>query len=242
MLLRSTAGLCLALSLLLPTAASAENLLIASAGGYRKPVMELIQQLPPSAGLKVEASFGHTKQIETQARQNPEVALLIGDLAQIEPTGLAARYEKFGSGKLAVIYSKALKLNSLEDLTGNQIKRFATPNHQRTIYGSAAVQCLKRTGLDKSAGSKMVESDGVPQVGTYVAMNEMDAGFVNLTEALAQGDRIGGYVLAPESCYDPIEITMAIMKPHSDDKAVKIWTDYIASPAAQAILQRYGLN
>jgi molybdate transport system substrate-binding protein len=224
------------------SAMAADTLLIASAGGYRKPLMELIQALPPSTGLKVEASFGHSKQIETQARQNPDIALLIGDRAQIEPAQLAARYEKLGSGKLAVIYGKSLKLDSIQDLAGDAVKRFATPNHKRTIYGGAAMQCLQRTGLDQSVSTKMVESDGVPQVGSYVALGEMDAGFVNLTEALGQGDRIGGYVLAPQSCYDPIEITMAVMTSHADDKAVKVWTDYIGSPTAQNILRRYGLD
>ncbi|MHA3903229.1 molybdate ABC transporter substrate-binding protein [Castellaniella sp. WN] len=234
--------LCLILSAAQATAAFADTLLIAAAGGYRKPLMELIRQLPTSSGLKVEASFGHIRGIVTQARQNADVALLIGDRALLEPEGLAARYERLGAGRLAIIYRQGLTLDSIRDLAGDPVQRYAIPHHQRTIYGRAAAQCLQRTGLDVATQAKRTESDGVPQVGAYVALGDMDAGFVNLTEALGRGDSIGGHFLVPDTCYDPIEITMAVTKAHEHDTAVRIWTDYVATPAARAILRRHGLD
>jgi len=89
--------------------------------------------------------------------------------------------------------------------------------------------------------SKMTENDGVPQVGAYVALGEIDAGFVNMTEALAQQHNIGRYLAAPPSCYDRIEITMAVMKEHQNTPAVTAWFDYLRSPSAQQILDRYEL-
>lgn len=235
-------GLCLILSAAQATTAFADTLLIASAGGYRKPLMELIQQLPASAGLKVEASFGHIRSIVTQARQNSDVALVIGDRALLEPEGLATRYERLGAGRLAIIYRQGLKLDAIQDLAGDPVQRYAMPHPQRTIYGRAAAQCLQRTNLDAATQAKRTESDGVPQVGAYVALGDMDAGFVNLTEALGRGDSIGGYFLAPDSCYEPIEIAMAVTKAHEHDPAVQIWADYVATPAARAILRRHGLD
>lgn len=235
-------GLAVALFMSCAAPVGAETLLIASAAGYRKPLMALIQQFPASSGIKVEASFGHMKQIETQARQNPDIALLIGDRAFLEPMKLADRYERLGSGKLVLIYVKSIKLDSVQDLDSDKVQRFSTPDQKRAIYGNAAIQCLQRLDLLKKVSGKMVENDTVPQVGSYVALGEMDAGFVNLTEALGQGDRIGGYVEAPDNCYDPIDISMAVMKNHADDKAIKVWTDYVSSAPARAILNRYGLN
>lgn len=224
------------------TPVRADNLLIASAAGYRKPLMALIQQFSTTNNIKVEASFGHMKQIETQARQNPDIALLVGDRAFLEPMQLASRYERLGAGKLVLIYARTLALESLEDLKKKEVVRFATPDQTRAIYGNAALQCLEQTGLLEGVRDKMIESDTVPQVGTYVALGEMDAGFVNLTEALGQGDRIGGYVMAPPSCYSPIEISMAVMKAHADDPAVKAWADFVATAPARQTLAKYGLD
>ncbi|TEA79917.1 molybdate ABC transporter substrate-binding protein [Allopusillimonas ginsengisoli] len=235
-------GLAIGLFVSCAAPVGAETLLIASASGYRKPLMELIQKFPASSDIKVEASFGHMKQIETQARQNPDIALLVGDRAFLEPMKLADRYERLGSGKLALIYSKTIKLTSVQDLGSDKVQRFATPDQKRAIYGNAAMQCLQRTGLIDKVGGKMVENDTVPQVGSYVALGEMDAGFVNLTEALGQGDRIGGYVQAPADCYDPIDISMAVMKNHEGDKAVKAWIDFVSSAPAREILSHYGLD
>lgn len=220
----------------------ADSLLIASAAGYRKPLMALIQQFSTTHDIKVEASFGHMKQIETQARQNPDIALLVGDRAFLEPMELASRYERLGAGKLVLIYARPLALSSLDDLKKDEVARFATPDQTRAIYGNAAMQCLRNTGLLEAVRAKMVESDTVPQVGTYVALGEMDAGFVNLTEALGQGSKIGGYVIAPASCYTPIEISMAVMEHHADNPAVKAWADFVATPPAREILAKYGLD
>lgn len=235
-------SLCLFLTAAQATSAFADTLLIASAGGYRKPLMELIRQLPIAYGLKVEASFGHVRGIVTQARQNAGIALLIGDRALLEPEDLSTRYERLGAGRLAIIYRQGLALTSIQDLRSDPVRRYAMPHPRRTIYGRAAAQCLQRTGLDITTRAKRTESDGVPQVGAYVALGDMDAGLVNLTEALGRGDSIGGYFLAPDSCYDPIEITMAVTKGHESDPAVQAWTTYIATPAARDILRRYGLD
>ena len=89
--------------------------------------------------------------------------------------------------------------------------------------------------------SKMTENDGVPQVGAYVTLGEIEAGFVNMTEAMAQQHNIGGYLAPRTSCYDRIRITVTVMKAHQNNPAVTAWFDYLRSPSAQQILDRYEL-
>ncbi|MGC4079410.1 MAG: hypothetical protein QM702_20690 [Rubrivivax sp.] len=68
-------------------------MLVAAMGGYRKPVLELVEAFRKETGTGGQAAFGHIKQIETQARQNPDVAFLIGDRNLLEPTGLFSRFD-----------------------------------------------------------------------------------------------------------------------------------------------------
>lgn len=100
-------GLAPLLALLLAGSASLahadEGLLLAAGAGYRKPVLELLQAFSQATGIRAEASFGNMKQIETQARQNPEIAVLIGDRAFVEPMQLAERYITLGQGQLVLV-------------------------------------------------------------------------------------------------------------------------------------------
>lgn len=225
-----------------PALANADSLLAAAGAGYRKPLLELFNDFEKRTGIKAEASFGHLKQIETQARQNPDIALMVADKDFLIPLGLADSYARLGAGKLALIYPKGKNISSLEDLHKTEVQRIATPDHKRAMYGKAAMQCLDHFGWTDALKSKIIENDTVPQVGSYVALSEVDAGFVNLTEALAQGDKIGGYIEAPSECYRPIEISVAVMKGREDEPAVKAWLDYISTDSARQILAGYGLD
>lgn len=224
------------------TAMAADSVLVASAAGYRKPLVELIENFHQHSSTKIEASFGHMKQIETQAQQNPDIAILIGDEKFLRPMALTEQYLPLGQGKLTLIYKQGLSLNALDDLKHDQVTRIVTPDQKRAIYGAAAIECLKEQKLFSTVENKLVEADTVPQVGTYVALSEADAGFVNLTEALAQGDKIGGYVVAPDNCYEPVIISAAVLPTHQDQAAVQEWLQFLQSDAAKAILKKYGLD
>lgn len=231
-------------SLLAPFAAAqtAETLHIAAGAGYRKPLMALISDFRQRSNIKVEASFGHMKQIETQARQSPDIMLLLGDRAFLEPMGLADQYMPLGAGRLALIYKAGHTLQGIQDLQHESVARIALPDTKRAVYGKAATQCMTHWKLDEALAGKLLEADTVPQVGTYVATGEVDAGFVNLTEALALENRIGGYVLLEDDCHTPIEISIGVRPDHVGNPAVKAWTEYLQSREAQAILEKFGLR
>ncbi len=46
----------------------------------------------------------------------------------------------------------------------------------------------------------------MPQVVSYLIAGEADAGFINLTEAMANKERLGGYLVVPEDRYTEILI------------------------------------
>ena len=52
----------------------------------------------------------------------------------------------------------------------------------------------------------------VPQVSSYLITGEADIGFINLTNALAIEDRIGGYILVDDKEYSDIMISLGVIK------------------------------
>ena len=223
------------------SAVAADTLLLAAGAGYRKPVLELLQNFSQASGIHAEASFGHMKQIETQAQQNGDIAFLIGDRVFLEPMQLAERYLPLGQGRLVLVVARGQSIASLQELQEPRFRRSALPERVRAVYGKAAATCLQRLGLEQLLADRLLEVATVPQVSTYVATGEVDAGFVNLTEALALQGRAGTSLEAPASCYDPIELSVGVLKGRGDSAAARAFVEYLATPAARSVLERHGL-
>ncbi|WP_227001304.1 molybdate ABC transporter substrate-binding protein [Pulveribacter suum] len=223
------------------SAGEGDSLLVAAGAGYRRPVLQLLEDFSRTSGIRAEASFGNMKQVETQARQNPDIALLIGDKAFLEPMGLAERFELLGKGRLVLVTRKGLELKEVADLRDPRFARIALPDRTKAVYGNAASTCLQRTGLAEPLAARLLEVATVPQVGAYVATGEVDAGFVNVTEGQALQGRIGTLIEAPQHCYAPIELSAGVLKGRGDVPAVRAFVEYLTSPAARAVLQRHGM-
>ncbi|MBS0466706.1 MAG: molybdate ABC transporter substrate-binding protein [Proteobacteria bacterium] len=220
---------------------AADVLLVAAGAGYRKPVMELLEDFSKSSGIRTEASFGNMKQVEIQVKQNPDIALMIGDRAFLEPMGLAERFQPLGQGKLVLVTARGQAIASLADLREPRFKRIALADRTKAVYGNAAATCLQRLGLAQPLAERLVEVATVPQVSAYVATGEVDAGFLNRTEALALQGRAGQAIDAPQDCYDPIALSVGVLKGRADHAAVRAFLDYLASPAARRVLERHGM-
>lgn len=218
-----------------------DTLLVAAGAGYRRPVLQLLEDFSQVSGIRAEASFGNMKQVETQARQNPDIALLIGDRTFLEPMGLVERFELLGKGRLVLVTRKGLELTRLENLREPRFGRIALPDRVKAVYGNAAATCLQRTGLAEPLAARLLEVATVPQVGAYVATGEVDAGFVNGPEGQALRGRIGALMEVPQECYAPIELSAGVIRGRSSAPAVHAFMEYLASPAARAVLQRHGM-
>ncbi|MGP1685226.1 MAG: molybdate ABC transporter substrate-binding protein, partial [Giesbergeria sp.] len=192
-------------------------------------------------GIHAEASFGNMKQVETQAQQNPDIAFIVGDRVFLEPMQLAERYVSLGQGRLVVVVPRGQTISGMADLKEARFKRIAVPDRTKAVYGKAATTCMERLGLTKALVGRLQEVATVPQVSTYVATGEVDAGFVNLTEALALEGRIGARLDAPPNCYDPIELSLGVVKHRGDSAAARAFVDYLATPGARRVLERHGL-
>ncbi len=159
----------------------------------------------------------------------------------LEPMQLAERYVPLGLGRMVVVVPRGQAITSLKDLSEARFKRIAIPDRTKAVYGKAAATCLQRLGLAQALDAKLLEVATVPQVSTYVATGEVDAGFINLTEALALGGRVGGRLDAPTSCYDPIELSVSVLKGRGHSAGARAFIDYLATPEARGVLERHGL-
>ncbi|RRD58030.1 molybdate ABC transporter substrate-binding protein [Comamonadaceae bacterium OH2545_COT-014] len=230
-----------ALMLAAGAAQGADALLVAAGAGYRKPVLALAERFTARTGIKVEASFGNMGQVQAQLRQNPAIALVAGDKAFLEPMQVFDGFAPLGQGKLALVAARGVPLKALSDLKDARFKRVALPDPVKAVYGKAATTCLARTGLDQALQGRLLPVATVPQVGAYVTAGEVDAGFVNRTEALALAARAGEALDAPAECYDPIEIVLGRVQGRAATPEAQAFIDFVATPEAREVLVQHGL-
>ncbi|MGO3132670.1 MAG: molybdate ABC transporter substrate-binding protein [Alcaligenes sp.] len=225
--------------LLTATTAHASDLLIATGAGYRKPVTELMETFKKETGLSVESSFGNMQQVRTQSEQNPEIAAIIGDRFFLEPMGIAQQFVNISQGALMLAVPKGKTIGSIQDLQQPGYARIAIGDAKKTVYGRAATTCLEREKIQ--ADGRTIEVAMLPQVSAYLLNGEVDAGFINRSEALAHKDKLGTILPMPAQCHDPIDLSLAVLKDRPDSPALHAWTQFLSSGQAKSILARHGL-
>ncbi|MDO5290625.1 MAG: molybdate ABC transporter substrate-binding protein [Pseudomonadota bacterium] len=239
--MRLRTALFVLLALCTSAAHATDALMLAAGAGYRKPVLALAERFTAATGIPVQASFGNMAQVQEQVRQNPAIALVAGDQAFLEPMALFDTFTPLGQGRLALVAARGVPLKALEDLKDPRFKRVALPDAVRAVYGKAATTCLARTGLDQALAGRLLPVVTVPQVSAYVAAGEVEAGFVNRTEALALAGRAGDVVEPPADCHDPIAIVLGSVQGRAATPQARAFIDFVATPEARALLSQHGL-
>jgi len=222
--------------------AAADEATLAAGAGFRRPLAEVAHAYEKASGNRILQIYGHMGQVIAQARESGKIALVCGDQAVLkEAQGVAfARFARLGLGKLVVAYRKGITLAKAEDIVGDAIRRIGIPDQANAIYGKAGRQFLQRAQLAAKIDPKLVAVATVPQVTSYVISGEVDAGFVNATDAIGAGGNIGGFVEVRSDLYDPVEVGCGVVAQQSS-AAAEGFTRFLETPEARAILTRYGL-
>lgn len=218
----------------------AQDLKIAAGAGYKKVVLKVIEAYEKHGGA-VDGFFGNMRQVSAQAKQS-DIALIIGDKNfLLNKSGLTiVKHDKVGEGKVVIVYPKeGQAITSAKSLLDDNIEKIAMPQPKKAIYGIAGEAFLKHEELYEKLKDKLYIVATVPQVMTYIIANEVDAGILNLTSALENKDKIGGYIEVNPKSYAPIEIIAAQLQ--GCDKQCQSFVKFLQQNEAKAIFKSFGL-
>ncbi len=221
-----------------------QELMIASGAGYKKPMLEIIKGFEQETHIHVNSVFGNLQMVASQASQTGEVACIVGDkrfLKKLEKTVSFIDYSKLGKGVLVLAYRKGVDINNPQDILSTSISSVFMPQDGKAIYGIAGKEALTSMNLYDKVSSKLTQVATVPQVVSYLVTGEADAGFINLTEALANKEKLGGYIIIPHDKYELIEIVAGTVKGFEDKETTKAFVSFIKSDKITNTLTKYGL-
>ncbi len=233
----------LCLCLVLTPVARADGLLLGAAAGYKKPMEAVCTEFERESGLKLRRFYGNISQIVAQSARDGRVDVLVGDRAFLDKSGIAfSRRITLGQGRAVLAWRRGLHLQKLDQLA--TLRKVAMPDPKQAIYGRAAEEFLAHAALAPAAPPKVVGS--MSQVVAYLVSGEVDAGFINLTEALALGDAIGGYLELPGESHTPILIEAAFpVREDAPDARNAAWVErfagHLAASGTRSVLHGFGL-
>ncbi|MDR3369521.1 substrate-binding domain-containing protein [Rhodoferax sp.] len=230
-------------------------LLLMAGAGYKRPVEALCAAFTQATGVAVERSYGNLQQVFAQAKASGRVDVLVGDADFIDKAQDLKLPQRvlLGHGILALAWRRNLPvpgglsgLAGVRELLATPTYSVTLPNPQQAIYGNATRQLLQAQGLWDGLQERLKVVGTVPQVSAYLTAGEVDFGFMNLTEALAVKDKLGGFIQVPSGAgsYAAVNIVAAMPDvsklPEAPVNQAQ-FAHFLGTPVAQDILRRAGL-
>lgn len=232
-----------------PSHAAGAAIRVAAASDLKFALTQVADQYQRQDGQHVQLNLGSSGQFAQQIRQGlPADIYMSADEAfvfQLAEAGLTQdRGALYALGRIAAVVPAASKLildPGLRGLAWPGIRNFAIANPEHAPYGRAARQALERLGLWEQAQRKLVLGENVAQATQFVTSGSAQAGITALSLALApEVARLAHHVLLPAELHAPLRQRMVLLR-SATPRAVGFYR-YLQSPAARAILQRYGFS
>lgn len=164
---------------------------------------------------------------------------------QLENEELSVKNARFTYvfGKL-VLWSKNPKLVDTkgEVLNSGEFRNIALLDPKLAPYGVAAHQVMEKLGVFNKLQSKLVIVENSGEMQKQVMNGTMDLAFIPLATLNPSKKVEGSLWIIPKSYYEPIEQQAVLLKRAEKNAAAKAFFNYLKSPQARNIFEKYGFS
>jgi len=233
----------------LPVVAMAADLTVSAAASLTNAFRELAPLFEAAnPGTRVQLNFGSSGGLLQQiAKGAPADVFASADqetMDQAQKQGLVQTSQRrnFVSNALVVIVPAAAANvpGAVADLAGPAYARIAIGLPASVPVGRYTKSVLEAANLWGAIEPKMIGANNVRQALDYVARAEVDAGFVYATDAALMPDKVRVALTVPAT--RPILYPVAPLAAAPNAPMAQRFVEFLASPAAQAVLARYGFG
>jgi molybdate transport system substrate-binding protein len=109
---------------------------------------------------------------------------------------------------------------------------------KNTQYGASSMYAIEKSRLLDTIKPKLIYAANSDQVFEYAFYGSVDVAFCALSSALSEEGKKGCYLEVKEA--HPIIQAGCVLKPAKDREAVKKFVNFLNSPEAKSIKQKYG--
>ena len=227
--------------------ALAEQVLVAVAANFVPPFREIAIEFERTTGHNVQVAAGSSGNFYSQIKNGApfdvffsadnERPKLLGE----EGFGVKDSRFTYAIGRLVLWSPNADLIKGEETLRFKQYKRLTIANPKTAPYGLAAMQAMQKLELWEGIQSQIVMGESLGQTMGFIESGNAQLGFVALSQVLdpkikGKGSRWD----VPNNLHEPIQQDVILLTKGKNNPAAKALKEFIGSPQAKAIIERYG--
>jgi molybdate transport system substrate-binding protein len=228
-----------------PAPALAADAQVVVAANFTGPAKEIAAAFKAATGNTAVLTFGSSGQIYTQmAHGAPYEVFLSADAdrpkkAEQDGLGVPSTRFTYAIGRL-VLYSASpgqVDANGAVLKTG-RFNKLSIADPAAAPYGLAAIQAMRKMGVYDALKPKIVQGSSIAQAYQFVQTGAAELGFVARSQVINQPG--GSRWLVPAAMHAPIDQQAILLHTGEKNPAAKAFMTFLKSPAAIAIIKRYG--
>ena len=225
---------------------------VAAASDLKFAIEEVAARFEKETGHRLRLVFGSSGNFKTQILQGAPFHLFMsadeGFVYELADAGKTLdRGRAYAVGRIGIIVPRGSPLTAdgeLKDLAAalkdGRLQKFAIANPDHAPYGARAKEALQHAGLWNSLQGKLVLGENISQAAQFATSGSTQGGIIAQSLALAPSvAKLGTFQLIPASWHQPLKQRMVLMR--DAPPGARVFYDYLATPAAQEIMVRYGV-
>ncbi len=231
------------------TSYAAKPLTVAVASNVTYAFNDLAAEFSKSTGIEVKSVFGSSGKLTAQIKSGaPFDVFLSADMGypdSLFQDGLTEAAPKVYANGLLVLWTmNPLDLGKgIQVLNDPAVKRIAVANPKLAPYGREAMNVLEHFKLPAAVRSRLIYGESISQVNQYIDSKTADIGFTAKSVVLAPAVAgKGKWFELPRDSYQSIKQGVVILRfgVLTNPVASHRFLEFLSSPAARAILEKYG--
>jgi molybdate transport system substrate-binding protein len=238
---------CIALAVLLPWSAVAQQITVSAAASLTDAFKELGPLFETATpGASVRFNFAASGVLLQQIDQGAPVDVFASaDQATMDRAASRSLIDAgsrvdFAANQVVMIEPAqgGLGLKSLQDLARPEVRRIAVGKTATVPVGRYTREVLDSASLWNPLAPKFVQAGSVRQVLDYVGRGEVEAGFVYATDAAMMSDRVK--VALTATGHTPVAYPVAVVKDSRRKEIAAGFVAFLSTAPAREVLARYG--
>ncbi|TNF51986.1 MAG: molybdate ABC transporter substrate-binding protein [Burkholderiales bacterium] len=232
---------------------SAQPPTVVAASSLKVALEEVAAQFESQTGHRLRFIFGSSGNFYSQILQGAPFHLFMSAdedfVFKLADAGKTQdRGQLYAIGRIGILVPDGSPLKadgSLRDLAAaisdGRLRRLAIANPEHAPYGMRAKEALQHAGLWQAIVPKLVMGENIAQTAQFAVSGSTQGGIVAESLALTPAlQRLGTFALIPQDWHRPLGQRMVLLK--NAPEAVRAFYAYLSTPAAQAVMKRYGFE
>jgi molybdate transport system substrate-binding protein len=226
--------------------------LVAVASDFTKPMTEIAAAFEKATNHEAKLSFGSSGKAFAQIQSDAPFEIYLSASEkypiELEKSGYAVVDSRFiyAIGKLVLWSAKPGYVDNQGNIlkTGN-FKHIALADPTHAPYGVVAEEVMKNLGVLEKLEPLFVMGENISQTFQFISSGNAELGFVGLAQVIdANTGKIGsgsGWII-PDNLHSPFRQSAVLLKKGAENLAALALMDFLKSPPALAIIQKYGFG